>query len=135
MENEKIHIYVNLSNGNEIHVTSVGKDKEDAIERFMSLPRTIEFIGKATVTAARLVKEKEITLSAFNRFVIQSSKNKGWWVVGDPEGTFVVRFKEGEFNETREITYLRDSPMDALDEARVLREIPEWLQAYHPEVL
>lgn len=135
MENEKIHIYVNLSNGNEIHVTSVGKDKEDAIERFMSLPRTIEFIGKATVTAARLVKEKEITLSAFNRFVIQSSKNKGWWVVGDPEGIFVVRFKEGEFNETREITYLRDSPMDALDEARVLREIPEWLQAYHSEVL
>ena len=101
----------------------------------MSLPKTIEFIGKATVTAARLVKEEEITLSAFNRFVLQSSKDEGWWVVGDPEGTFVVRFKEGEFNETREITYLRDSPMDALEEARVLREIPEWLQAYHSEVL
>ncbi|MBF1408694.1 MAG: hypothetical protein HXN30_00285 [Prevotella histicola] len=127
--------YVTLSNGNEFHVNSVGKDKEDAIERFMSLPKTIEFIGKATVTAARLVKEEEITLTAFNRFVLQSSKNKGWWVVGDPEGTFVVRFKEGEFNETREITYLRDSPMDALEEAHVLREIPEWLQAYYSEVL
>ena len=69
---------VTLSNGNEIHVNSVGKDKEDAIERFMSLPKTIEFIGKATVTAARLVKEEEITLSAFYRFVLQSSKNKGW---------------------------------------------------------
>ena len=38
---------VELSNGNEIHVTAIGKSKEDAIDRFMSLPKTIKFIGDA----------------------------------------------------------------------------------------
>lgn len=124
---------VELSNGNEIHVTAIGKSKEDAIDRFMSLPKTIKFIGDATVTAARLVKEEDVILPAFNRFVLQKGKEEGWWVVGDPEGAFVVRFKEGAFNDTRKITYLKNMPLDALEEARVLREIPEWLQAYHSE--
>ena len=67
--------------------------------------------------------------------MLQKGKEEGWWVVGDPDGAFVVRFKEGAFNDTRKITYLKNMPSDALEEARVLREIPEWLQAYHSELV
>lgn len=124
-----------LSNGNEIQATSVGENKDDAVARLLSQPQAIEFIGTAKVTNAVLLGVEDVLPIQAGRFVLQPSKDVGWQVVGDPAGMFVVRFKEHDFNNTRQITYMKDTPSNALTEATVLREIAEWLQTYHSEVL
>lgn len=123
-----------LSNGNEIHAASVGENKDDAVARLLSQSQAIEFIGTAKVTDAVLVGVEDIQVPPSDRFVLQPSSEVGWQVVGDPAGMFVVRFKEHDFNNTRKITYLKETSSDALTEATVLREIAEWLQVYHPEI-
>lgn len=124
-----------LSNGNEIQATSVGENKDDAVARLLSQPQAIEFIGKEKVTNAVLLGVEDVLPIPADRFVLQPSKDVGWQIVGDPAGMFVVRFKEHDFNNTRKITYMKDTPSNALAEATVLREIAEWLQTYHSEVL
>ena len=126
---------IKLSDGNEIQAASVGNSRDEAVERLLALPQTLEFIGAAQVIDAVLVSEEAVQPVPADRFVLQRSTAPCWWVVGDPEGLFVVRFKEHDFNGTQKITYLKDISSTALAEARVLREIPEWLQSYHPEVL
>lgn len=126
---------IKLSDGNEIQAASVGNSRDEAVERLLALPQTTEFIGSAQVIDAVLVGEEAVRPVPANRFVLQRATNPGWWVVGDPEGMFVIKFKEHDFNGTRKITYLKDTPSGASAETRVLREIPEWLQLYHSEVL
>ena len=126
---------IKLSDGNEIQAASVGNSRDEAVERLLILPQTTEFIGSAQVIDAVLVGEEAVRPVPADRFVLQRATNPGWWVVGDPEGMFVIKFKEHDFNGTRKITYLKDIPSGASAEARVLREIPEWLQLYHSEVL
>ena len=87
------------------------------------------------VINAVLVGEEAVRPVPVDRFVLQRANDSNWWVVGDPEGMFVIRFQEHDFNGTRKITYLKDTSSNALAEARVLREMPEWLQLYHSEVL
>ena len=126
---------IKLSDNKEIQAASVGKSKEDAIDRLLTQPQAVEFIGTAKIIDAVLLGVEDVLPLPANRFVLQPSKKVGWWVVGDPGGMFVVRFKAADFNNTRDITYMKDKHFDALAEATVLREIAEWLHAYHSEVL
>ena len=126
---------IKLSDGNEIQATSVGNSRDEAVEHLLALPQTTDFIGSAQVIDAVLVGEEAVRPVPVDRFVLQRASNPNWWVVGDPEGMLVIKFKEHDFNGTRKITYLNDTPSSASAKARVLREIPEWLQLYHSEVL
>ena len=128
-------ISVAFPDGNEIQAASVGNSRDEAVERLLALPQTTEFIGSAQVIDAVLVGEEAVRPVPADRFVLQRATNPGWWVVGDPEGMLVIKFKEHDFNGTRKITYLKDTSSAASAEAGVLREIPEWLQLYHSEVL
>ncbi len=69
------------------------------------------------------------------RFILQPSKEQGFWVATDTEHGVVVRFHEHEFNETQRITLLGGSAFDgteqALHVATYLREIADWLRAEH----
>ena len=126
---------IKLSDGNEIQATSVGNSRDEAVERLLALPQTMEFIGAAQVIDVVLVSEEAVQPVPVDRFILQRASDPNWWVVGDPEGMFVIRFQEHDFNGTWKITYLKDTLSGAAAEARVRREIPEWLQLYHPEVL
>ena len=126
---------IKLSDGNEIQAASVGNSRDEAVEHLLALPQTTEFIGSAQVIDAVLVGEEAVRPVPADRFVLQRATNPGWWVVGDPKGMFVIKFKEHDFNGTRKTTYLKDTSSAASAEARVLREIPEWLQLYHSEIL
>jgi len=126
---------IKLSDGNEIQATSVGNSRDEAVERLLALPQTMEFIGAAQVIDVALVGEEAVQPVPVDRFILQRASDPNWWVVGDPEGMFVIRFQEHDFNGTWKITYLKDTLSGAAAEARVLWEIPEWLQLYHPEVL
>lgn len=63
-----------------------------------------------------------------DRFIMQKSERPGYLVCTDKVNKIVVRFKEGRFNETREITPLEDfKAMHTLDLPEILREMADWL--------
>ena len=88
---------IKLSDGNEIQGASVGNSHDEAVERLLALPQTTEFISSAQVIDAVLVGEETVRPVPADRFVLQRATDPGWWVVGDPEGMFVIRFKEQDF--------------------------------------
>lgn len=55
-------------------------------------------------------------------------------VVIDAEHDLTMSFEAGKFNETQDVTAPTGVP-DAMTLARVMREIADWLQFYHPELL
>lgn len=75
------------------------------------------------------------------RFVLQPSMEESrWWIATDTINGIVVKFKEHEFNETQKITFLDDVKSDSALElakkaALYMREIADWLQQYHGDIV
>ena len=67
------------------------------------------------------------------RYVIKESKEPDWWVVTDTENLVVLKFQEHKFNETQMVTMLEDCQLSALQLARIMREMGDWLAAHHSE--
>ncbi len=69
------------------------------------------------------------------RFIIQPSKEPGFWVVTDTEHKIVIRFQEHHFNETQKITLLDGAKFakteDTIRVATYLREAADWLRDEH----
>ena len=59
------------------------------------------------------------------KYLIQESKDPGWWVVTDTENLAVLKFQEHRFNETQMVTMLEDCNLSALQLARVMREMAD----------
>lgn len=73
------------------------------------------------------------------RFKLEESKErKGWWVLTDTINLVVVRFQEGKFNDTQEVTLLNGNDVasmeDAMKQIRVLREMTDWLSENHYKI-
>lgn len=68
-----------------------------------------------------------------HRFRLEKSKNQGgWYVLTDTENLVVIRFKEHEFNETQEVTFLENEDavirrLGVRGIARVLREMGDYM--------
>ena len=60
------------------------------------------------------------------KYTIQESKEPGWWVVTDTENLVVLKF-----NETQMVTMLEDCHLSALQLARIMREMSDWVAAHH----
>lgn len=67
------------------------------------------------------------------RFIIQHSQTQpDGWVCTDQENGIVCRFREHQFNETQQFTFLEDVPLpDATAIARMVREMADWLRSNH----
>lgn len=69
------------------------------------------------------------------RFILQPSKNKEWWVATDTKHNIVVKFKDHEYNDTQEVTLLDGDTFkteeEALRYATYMREIADWLRDNH----
>jgi hypothetical protein len=65
------------------------------------------------------------------KYTIQESKEPGWWVVTDTENLVVLKFQEHKFNETQKVTMLEDCHLSALQLARIMREMSDWVAAHH----
>ena len=69
------------------------------------------------------------------RFILQPSQEKGFWVATDTEHGIVVKFKEHQFNETQQTTLLNGDTFktaeEALAVATYMREIADWLRDNH----
>ena len=67
---------------------------------------------------------------------LQRSTDPGWFVITDTDSGIVLKFKQGFFNETQQITYLNDlTAKTALTIASDLRGIADYLQTFNPELL
>lgn len=78
-------------------------------------------------------------MNTTHRFLLQSSKDEGYYVATDARHGIVVKFREHQFNETQEVTLLGGDTFkaeeDALASARYIRELADWLAKTHPNVV
>lgn len=66
------------------------------------------------------------------RYILQKSTNrKNWLVCTDTVNGIVCMFERNAFNETQEFTFLEDHEADALELARLMREMADWLFDNH----
>lgn len=74
-----------------------------------------------------------------DKYVIQPSGTlPNSWVLTDVENKVVIRFKQGAYNETQEVTFLEDSAAlthTPLELARILREMGEWVYKNYNELI
>lgn len=72
------------------------------------------------------------------RFILQPSREQGFWVATDKENGIVITFREHQFNETQKITLLNENTFSSTEQAMklptYLREIADWLRAEHYSV-
>lgn len=52
----------------------------------------------------------------------KSNERPGWWVLTDRDNLIVIRFKEKQYNETKEVIFL----IDYDDYEDMIRESPEY---------
>lgn len=69
------------------------------------------------------------------RFILQPSQDKGFWVATDTEHSIVIKFREHEFNETQQVTLLNGDTFKSADEAlkyaTYMRELTDWIAKEH----
>ncbi len=68
-----------------------------------------------------------------SRFTIQHSGTQpNHWVLTDAENGVVVKFEDGCFNETQQVTILEDKPEPSPNKwAKIMRELGEWAARHH----
>ena len=71
------------------------------------------------------------------RFKLQKSELKhNHWVSSDTENGIVCIFENGDFNESQEVTFLKDvKKPNPLKIAEYMREMSDWLVENHKEKL
>ena len=67
------------------------------------------------------------------RFLLQQSQDQPeWWVLTDTENLVVIKFKEHEYNESQQVTFIEDDKsvtekLGAQGISRVLREMGDYM--------
>ena len=64
------------------------------------------------------------------KYKLQKSQDPGWWVITDTENLVVLKLQEHKFNETQMATMLEDCHLSALQLARIMREMSDWVAAH-----
>lgn len=66
------------------------------------------------------------------RFLLQrSTQQENWWVLTDTRKGIVIKFEQGKFNKTQQITYLEDIELNPTAIAHDLRIMADWLAQYY----
>lgn len=71
------------------------------------------------------------------RYILQQSvENPLWWVLTDTQLGIVLRFKEGEFNDSQKVTFLNDiEKPDPVEIAKAMNAMGDWIDEHHYELL
>ena len=67
--------------------------------------------------------------------LLQSKKGAGFYDVVNERDGIALTFKKGAFNETQQAYFFGGATPDVMKLARSMREMTEWLQRNHPEML
>lgn len=138
----KYNIHVVLTDGREVKANVVAENQDKAIERLMNTDKFKEFINDTNDPNVD-VKSMDIKPLPYEepqfkkeRYVLQKSEEKeDWWVCTDTKNLFLVMFLQGHFNETSYVKQINNLPLDALQTAKLLREMGEWLALNHKDLI
>ena len=113
------------------------KTPKEAIDILMHQDKVKEIVehkwgGEAEVEC----HEIEDAVLDKDRFVLQPSKEEGWYVLTDKELLITLRFRAGDFNGSQKVTHLDDSRItNPMDIATSLRLMGDYMQEYHKELI
>lgn len=113
------------------------KTPEEAIDILMKQDKVTDIVrdkwgGEAEVEC----HEIEDAVLDKDRFLLQPSKEDGWYVLTDTELLITLRFRAGDFNGSQKVTHLDDSRItNPMDIATSLRLMGDWIQKYHRELI
>lgn len=120
----------------EMRLSAVGKDPDEAFETLMSQPQVKEFMkGKeiADVQCTGFVEYEEADPADY--VITPSQQKEGYWVVADKVNNLVVIFRNKAYKDTAKITFLDDKVTEPHAQAVIIRKIGEWLALYHMDKL
>lgn len=113
------------------------KTPEEAIDILMKQDKVTDIVrdkwgGEAEVEC----HEIEDAVLDKDRFLLQPSKEEGWYVLTDTELLITLRFRAGDFNGSQKVTHLDDNRItNPMDIATSLRLMGDWIQKYHRELI
>lgn len=113
------------------------KNEKEAIDKVMEQKQVRDIVvkkwgGEAEVEIERI---EEVVIDK-DRFLLQPSKEEGWYVLTDTELLITLRFRAGDFNGSQKVTHLDDSRItNPMDIATSLRLMGDWMQEYHRELI
>lgn len=112
---------------------------EEAIDKVMQQPQVQEIVKNKWGRDAEIEVEVEPIEDAVldkDRFLLQPSKEEGWYVLTDTQLLITLRFRAGDFNGSQKVTHLDDSRItNPMDIATSLRLMGDWIQKYHRELI
>lgn len=112
---------------------------EEAVERVMQQPPVQEIVKNKWGRDAEIEVEVETIEDAVldkERFVLQPSKEEGWYVLTDTELLITLRFRAGDYNGSQKITMLDNHRIaNPMDVTTSLRLMGDYMQMYHRELI
>lgn len=112
---------------------------EEAIDRVLQLPQVQETVKNKWGVGTEIEVEVEPIEDAVldkDRFLLQPSKEEGWYVLTDTQLLITLRFRAGDFNGSQKVTQLDESRItNPMDIATSLRLMGDWIQKYHRELI
>ena len=113
------------------------KTPEEAIDILMKQDKVTDIVrdkwgGEAEVEC----HEIEDAVLDKDRFVLQPSKEEGWYVLTDEQLLITLRFRAGDYNGSQNVKMIDESRVkDPMDIATSLRLMGDWILKYHKELI
>lgn len=110
--------------------------EKEAIDKIFSLEKAQEMMKDwDDVTEIEIHPIEDAVLDKC-RFLLQPSKEEGWYVLTDEQLLITLRFRAGDFNGSQKVTLLDDSCIiSPMDVATSLRLMGDWIYKYHRELI
>lgn len=130
-------IKITFVNGDEINANVAAQTEYDALQKLVNCDKVQQYRcehGDIDKTEIQFIGVYNNSISDKERFNLQRSENRdGWWVAADKKTNVVMRFEQGNFNDTVDIVPLENK--QAITLAKSTRELGDWLLEYHKELL
>ena len=111
---------------------------EEAIDKVMQQPQVQEIVknkwGRDAEIEVEVTPIEDAVLDK-DRFVLQPSKEQGWYVLTDTELLITLRFRAGDYNNSQKVTVIEPRVADPMEIATSLRLMGDWIQMYHGELI
>ena len=110
---------------------------EEAIDRVMEQPQVQEIVSNKWGGEAEVeVEPIEDAVLTDERFVLQPSKEQGWYVLTDTKLLITLRFRAGDYNGSQKVTMIDEHRVaDPMDIATSLRLMGDWMLKHHKELI
>lgn len=112
------------------------KTEDEAILRVMQQDKVkaiVEKWGGEAELECHLIEDAVLDK---DRFLLQPSKEEGWYVLTDEQLLITLRFRAGDYNGSQQVKMIDESRVkDPMDIATSLRLMGDWMLKYHKELI